>query len=187
MTISTDTDLQSSRAELIETCWAAVKHLGRFGYAEIIHAKNISQYQAAGIVRGWVRAGLIKSQGTGSDNRKLWCAVPTTEVRSMARGRTAEDNLWTAMRGLKSFSPTDLAAHANTDTVSVGLDDAQAYCRALLAAGHLSVARKAQPGRKEAIYRLARNTGPRAPREKRVRAVIDDNTDAVVVISGVAL
>jgi hypothetical protein len=90
------------------------------------------------------------------------------------------------MRGLKSFTPTDLCAHSTSPELVVTVDEATSYCRALCAAGYLGVARKAEPGRREAIYRLARNTGPKPPREKRVRAVIDDNTKDIVVIGQVA-
>ncbi len=185
---------RNTRAELIKACWATACASAYFGYAEIIAEQKISSHQAACIVRDWLRSGLVLPVEREINGRKLWKTIAGTEggfdpsaLKTQTRIRTRDDNIWTAMRGLKSFSPTELAAHANTDTVAVGIDAAQAYCRALLASGHLTVARKAQPGRKEAIYRLARNTGPRAPREKRVRAVIDDNTDAVVVISGVAL
>ena len=79
-----------------------------------------------------------------------------------------------------------LAVAAATPDIEVTLDQAQAYCRSLLAAGYLSVARKAVPGKTEALYRLIRKNGPLPPREKLVRAVIDDNTNAVVVIGGLS-
>jgi hypothetical protein len=87
------------------------------------------------------------------------------------------------MRGLRSFTPTDIAAHASTDLVQVVTADAHAYCRVLLAGGYLRVERKASPVRKqEAIYRLIRNTGPRPPRAARVSAVVDDNTNSVTLL-----
>jgi hypothetical protein len=43
---------------------------------------------------------------------------------------------------------------------------------------------KALPGRREAIYRLVRDTGPRPPRERRVRAVWDENLGEYTYISG---
>ena len=178
---------KATQADIAHACFAIALRLPTFGYAEIAAEQKISMDQATRIVRDWEHAGFLQLLQSGVGVRKMWKVTAGAQIRLQMRpNRSPEDNMWTAMRGLKAFSPTDLAAHANTDTVAVGLDDAQSYCRALLAAGHLSVARKAVPGCKEAIYRLARNTGPRAPREKRVRAVIDDNTDAVVVISGVA-
>ena len=177
---------KATQEAIADACWAVALRLPKFGYAEIAAEQKISLEQATRIVTNWQKVGLTELVQSGPRVRKLWAMKAGASYQAKPKGRSAEDNLWTAMRGLKSFSPTDLAAHATTETVSVAVDEAQAYCRALLAAGHLSVARKAVPGRKEAIYRLARNTGPRAPREKRVRAVIDDNTDAVVVISGVA-
>jgi hypothetical protein len=93
--------------------------------------------------------------------------------------------MWTAMRQMRGgFTPRDLAAHATTEETLVTLETAQDYCRSLLGAGYLGVARKAVPGKTEAIYRLIKNTGPRAPREKRVRAVIDANTEQTILIGG---
>ena len=186
MSPAMQTVTRRTRADLINACWAQVSGLVTFGYAEIAAGQKISHQQAACIVRDWVQAGMVAPLEREPNGTKLWKVTEASEHRVRASTRSREDNIWTAMRGLKSFGPTELAAHANTDTVAVAVDEAQAYCRALLASGHLSVARKAIPGIKEAIYRIARNTGPRAPREKRVRAVIDDNTNAVVVISGVA-
>lgn len=178
---------KATQEAIAQACFAIALRLPTFGYAEIAAEQKISLKQATRIVRDWDGAGSVALVQSGTGQRKMWKVTDGAQQRlQLPPNRSPEDNMWTAMRGLKAFSPTDLAAHANTDTVLVSVDDAQAYCRALLAAGHLSVTRKAVPGRKEAIYRLARNTGPRAPREKRVRAVIDDNTDAVVVISGVA-
>jgi hypothetical protein len=89
------------------------------------------------------------------------------------------------MRQLKAgFGPREIAAHATTEETEVTVEAAQDYCRALLGAGYLAVAKKAVPGKTQAIYRLIRNTGPRAPREKRVRAVIDANTEQTIVIGG---
>lgn len=176
---------KETQSAVADAAWAVAARHPSFGYAEIASALSIGMKQATRIVRGWEKAGFITLIQQGVGLRKMWRAAHPT-IAPSPRRRTPEDNMWTAMRGLRSFTPTDLAAHANTETVAVTVDEAQVYCRALLAAGHLGVARKAVPGKREAIYRLARNTGPKAPREKRVRAVIDDNTDAVVVISGVA-
>jgi hypothetical protein len=173
-----------NREAVAEAAWALALRLPSFGYAEIAAEMKISTEQATRIVRGWDGQGALKLLQSGAGLRKLWQVRPGCDRPAPApRGRSAEENLWTAMRGLRSFTPTDLAAHASTDQVSVAVADAQAYCRVLLAGGYLKVERKAAPARaQEAIYRLIRNTGPRPPRAVRVSAVVDDNTDMVTLL-----
>lgn len=173
------------RADVQAAAWAAASRMKFFGYSEIAVEMHISHEMATRFVRAWSDEGRLIALQAGPGLRKLWRADPAWKPVPVKQGRTADLNLWTGMRGLGSFTARDLAAHASTEEVPVGVDYAQGYCRALLASGHLKVVRKAVPGRAEAVYRLARNTGPRPPRERRVVAVIDDNTDAVVVIGGV--
>jgi hypothetical protein len=66
----------------------------------------------------------------------------------------------------------------------VSIEDARAYCRMLLAAGYMRVVSKAVPGKKEAIYRLFRITGVQAPREKRMRCIVDENLGTAIPIMG---
>lgn len=175
-----------TQAAVADAAWAVALRMTAFGYGEIEAELKISARQAVRIVRGWLDEGLLVAVQSGPGLRSLWKAAPNAARPPRPKARTAEDNMWTAMRGLKSFTPTDLAAHSASPALPVDADAAQAYCRSLLAAGYLGVMRKAEPGRREAIYRLARNTGPKPPREKRVRAVIDDNTNAIVVIGQVS-
>jgi hypothetical protein len=177
---------EQTKADIADAAWAIAQRMTAFGYGEIEAELKIGAKQAMRIVRGWDAAGLLSPVQSGPGLRKLWRVTPEAVRPQATKGRTAEDNLWTAMRGLKSFTPTDLCAHSTSHELVVTVDEATSYCRALCAAGYLGVARKAEPGRREAIYRLARNTGPKPPREKRVRAVIDDNTKDIVVIGQVA-
>lgn len=155
-----------------------------FGYAEVAKAVGITEDWARKIVRSWKAADLLDEVRSGHRIRSLWKVKEGARPVLPAKARSPEQNMWTAMRQLKSFSPRDLAAQATTEETAVTLDDAQDYCRALLGAGYLAVAKKAVPGKGLAIYRLTRNTGPRAPREKRVRAVVDANTEQTIVIGG---
>lgn len=175
-----------TKADVADAAWAVALRMKAFGYGEIEAELKISAKQAMRIVRGWDAGCLLVPVQAGPGQRKLWRISPGTVLPAAVKGRTAEDNLWTAMRGLRAFTPTDLCAHSTSPDLIVTVEDATAYCRTLFAAGYLGVSRKAEPGRREAIYRLARNTGPKPPREKRVRAVIDDNTQAIVVIGQVA-
>lgn len=178
---------RDNRAAVIEAAWAVAQLHARWGYAEISAGVNITLEQATTIVRAWLRDGAIEVlEEVGTSNRRLFRIKPGFEL-VIKRTRSAEENMWTAMRRLRSFTPTDLAAHATTDAVTVEIARAQDYCRVLLGAGFLRVARKAQPSTgREAIYSLARETGPRPPVERRVRAVVDPNTDEVHLIGGAA-
>lgn len=177
---------RENQASVAEAAWGRALQMVQFGYSEISVELGISHDQATRIVREWdTQARLILVQA-GPGLRSLWKADPAFAPKPVKPSRSPEQNMWTAMRQMKSFTPTGLLANgATTEEVEVTLEMAQGYCRALMSAGYLAVTRKAVPGRNEAIYRLTRNTGPRPPREKRVRAVIDDNDNAVVVIGGV--
>lgn len=155
-----------------------------FGYADIALKMGVTEDHARKIVRAWNKDGLLELLRSGHRIRSLWKVRDSARTALAAKSRSPAQNMWTAMRQMKSFSPRDLAAHATTEETEVTLDAAQDYCRALLGAGYLAVARKAVPGKVPAIYRLTRDTGPRPPREKRVRAVIDDNTEQTIVIGG---
>jgi len=172
------------RSEIVAAAWAHALTLDIFGYAEIARAMKIGHDAATRIVRSWAAEGVLDLVQSGHRLRKLWRVRPGRRPALPAETRSAQQNMWTAMRGLQSFTATDIAAHASTAAVAVLPGDAAAYCRALLASGYLRVARKAASGGREAILRLAQNSGPRPPVERRVRAVVDGNTGAVTLIAG---
>lgn len=174
-----------TRAAVAEAAWAVALRLRSFGYAEISVELGISLDRATEIVRAWVEEGACEVTQKGIGLRNQFRPVAGFErAKDPERQGSVPLNLWTAMRGLKSFTPTDLAAHSTTGTVHVTAAAAQAYCQALLRAGYLKVMRTAIPGRRPAIYRLIRNTGPNPPRERRVRAVYDGNLREIVHVCG---
>lgn len=173
------------RAAVADAAWAVAERLGTFSYSDVAAAAHISKDIAKGHIRKWVAEGacqMISEGGRGKGQPHMFRALArrTRAVRTVH----PTQNVWNAMRGLRSFTPTDLAAHATTEDVTVTTEAARAYCQALLRAEYLKVERKAIPGRREAIYRLIRNTGPRPPRERRVRAVVDDNLGQIVHVEG---
>lgn len=168
-----------------EAAFAHAATLPQFGYAELSIKVQMSEAWISKTVREWNERGLVELVQSGHLIRTIWRVKPGARLSLAARSRSPEQNMWTAMRQMKAgFTPRDLAVHATTEEVLVTPEAAQDYCRSLLGAGYLGVARKAVPGKTEAIYRLVKNTGPRAPREKRVRAVVDDNTEQTIVIGG---
>jgi hypothetical protein len=167
-----------------QAAFAHAATLPQFGYAELAIKVQMSEAWISKTVREWNEKGLVELLQSGHLIRTIWKVKDGARLALAAKARSPELNMWTAMRQLKSFTPRDLAAHATTADTETTVDAAQDYCRALLGAGYLSVARKAVPGKVPAIYRLIRNTGPHAPRVARVRAVVDANTDQTVVIGG---
>lgn len=98
---------------------------------------------------------------------------------SPAKSGGGTENMWRTMRMAGQFTPRDVAAMATTDTVTVAESTAKQYCAKLLACGYLRVVQKAIPGKRQATYRLIRNSGPKAPMIQRVRVVFDPNTNSV--------
>lgn len=167
--------------------WCKAVGMKSFGYADISHAMGISVEQATRIVRAWIREGALDEvKAPAGAARALWrCKEDFVRIEPL-RPRSPEENMWTAMRRLPAFSPTDLAAHATSETVEVTPAMAAEYCRALLDAKFLVVARRAAPAmQREAIYRAVGITGVNAPLIKRIRAVCDPNTGEVHVIGRV--
>ena len=161
-----------------EAAWSAAQRLQQFGYCQISSEISCSMTMATHIVRTWLREGRVRvvHLGVSGAARKMFEVLPDHELRALPAIGDSTDQMWTAMRKLVAFTPTDIAAHC---AVVVLVDEAQAYCRLLLAGGYMRVLQKAVPGRKEAIYRLFNVTGIMAPREKRVRCIIDDNLGTV--------
>jgi hypothetical protein len=168
-----------TRRAVADHAWGVALRLKTFGYSELSVEAKIGMERATEIVRGWLREGSVSE-------------VPSTTKRKMYRAdqdfvrlpdRTPEDNMWTAMRRLRAFNPSTIAAHATTDEIKVTVEEAAAYCRALLDAEYLRVSRRAAPNMKrEAEYVLANETGPKAPVPARVRALRDPNTGRVILL-----
>ncbi len=179
-------------ADAKRAAWAVAQRMTKegqpFGYGEIAVALKIRHDRATSILRGWAKAGaLVVVREGGGSMRKLWSVDPAYVPPPAPRHRAAEDNMWLALRSHGSVSPVELAALADTGVTRVTVEEARAYCQVLVKAGYLRVARKADPARGvEAIYRLLKNTGPFAPRARRVQMLHDPNIGTNVEIGGVA-
>ena len=163
--------------------WAVAKRLPIFGYAEIEVEAHVSRPVSVELVTGWLEAGKIRLRPVpGHAGRKMFELVP--EVReALDRSTQMRQQFWAAARRLKTFTPTDLAAHC-TEEVAALPSDASTFAQMLLKAGYLKVEKMASPPTREARYRLIRDTGPKAPRERRVTAVWDENEVRYVHIPG---
>lgn len=188
MSWSINTPVERSRA--YDAAWATACRLKEFNYNQLAAEASISIDLAMGCVKSWERVRAVEFVGIGDKRRKIWRVLAevlphrTRSDGSLIRQATVQGNLWRSMRGLLSFSAVDLAAHSNTPDTEVTVEAAREYCQMLVRAAYLRVERKALPGRREAIYRLIRNTGPRPPTERRVRAVYDGNLEKLVHVAG---
>jgi hypothetical protein len=83
--------------------------------------------------------------------------------------------MWNAMRILKTFSSIDLAFNASTDEHSVAEAEAKSYCGYLCRAGYLV-------GRSEGKFMLVPSmwTGPQPPQIQRTKQIYDPNLKRVV-------
>lgn len=166
--------------------WKAALARPRWTYDEIVGDAGLSYAQVQKLVSRWQEAAAVKAVGVRPDRRTEFSVIDpgafdrkgeVTEAPAAPLRREQSDigNMWTAMRGLATFSPVDLSAQASTDEIEVTIPQARKYCRTLLEHGYLKVVRKAVPGKREPVYRLIRNTGPVAPREVRVTKLEDVN------------
>ncbi|WP_417262601.1 hypothetical protein [Celeribacter sp.] len=183
--------LSEKRAQRMASALSTAKAMGEFTYYDLsakcgMNIRTITGFVkewcalgvATTIVQGGLSKGPVKSRFTLVEDN-----LPKFEKRLMAGRETKHGNMWTAMRGLGTFKALDIAAHATTPKTEVSETDAQAYCQALVQSDHLKVLQKALPGRRPAIYKLVKNTGPRPPREMRVRAVYDDNVEEFAYVA----
>lgn len=168
--------------------WAIARHHAEFTAHELSAASGRTVRYVKDALREWIRGGFVERAGrrgnkalyrlarTEADpNRALRCAIPHAGP---------EDRMWFAMRKCgDAFSARDVAMWSNSAEVPVSVEQAQRYCRVLLATGYLRCTVPADGRGNPALYRLVRNTGPRAPLERRVRAVLDPNRNTVAVVS----
>lgn len=174
----------AARKDEAETrAWAVAKRLPIFGYGEIEVEAHVSRPVSVELVNRWLEKRMIRLRPVpGHAGRKMFEVTPATRDL-MDRVVQLRQQLWTTARGLKVFSGTDLAAHC-TPEVGATKPEVSAYCQMLLRGGYLKVVQLASPPNREAKYRLIRDTGPKAPREKRVTAVWDENEVRYVHIPG---
>lgn len=177
--------------EELHAAFVAVLERDGFTAEDIQRACGVTASVAARYVRNWTRTGIAELARREGHRRYFRIAahargdIAEQRIReAMIGAQSPIGNMWRSMRMMAEFSPTDIAAHSCTDETPVTEADAAAYCRTLVVAGYLRVVRKAIPGQRTATYRLIRNTGPRPPRERRVRAVYDDNLGQFTHVNG---
>lgn len=155
-----------------------VKAADEFTVEGLMQVAGLPLGTARTYVKHWLEEGEIVL--TRKEERTRWyiSAEKRYDPSILGEGeKTPEGNMWRAMRQYRQFSPLDIATVSNAGGIEVSLEKARAYCRALLEAGYLRVLDRAVPGRREALYRLIQNTGPKPPTVRRVSVLHDPNTD----------
>ncbi len=176
--------LDTPKPDVIQAAWDVAEARARRGDPitprHLSAAAHISIVMASTLLRGWLRVGALRKAADWTERRPLYLVVPEDQRPNSPR-RSAEQNMWDSMRGLATFTPIDLSAHATTEDIAVTEKQARDYCQQLLAGGYLRVQRKGTKTRAPE-YRLIRKTGATAPMERRVRAIADPNTGEFHVI-----
>lgn len=170
--------------------WTLAKIHEEFTAHDLAVAAKRSVQFVQKALKDWRKWGYIVDAGMRG-NRKLYRVVkrdagtpPVTDLNGrVIRDGTPIENMWFVIRKSGVFSHHDIAMQANTEDVDVSEELARDYCRMLANAGYLRVERKADGKGRPALYRLVQNTGPRPPREKRIRAVWDDNKQDYTYVS----
>lgn len=163
--------------------WDIAKYRRPFSASDLQGFAAVSVNLARHLVRAWIAEGRVTVAEPGGQGKACIVAVNADwQPRPFDGARTPELNMWTAIRRLKEFTPTDIASHSTTPEVEVTAAEAATYVRALLAAGYVRVRERAIPGRREARYRLIRDTGPQAPVVRRVQVLCDPNERVLTAV-----
>lgn len=173
-----------SKLENREHLWAVARAHEEFDAHELSAASGRSVRYVKDALRDWIDGGYVTRAGTRGNKALFRVTAPEGDPNRRLRCTTLnagpEERMWFAIRKCGAvFGARDVAMWANSDDVPVSVEDAHRYCRNLMAAGYLRCVVKADGRGNPAQYRLIRDTGPRAPIERRVRALIDPNSNAI--------
>ena len=172
--------------------WAALRRL-RTATAEAILAEvggtdsTVRAYMDALVKAGHVErrpdpAGVAKWVYAVAERAPV--IAPSVRPDGQARSHgDQQDRMWRSMKMLQAFTVRDLAITASLKDQPVTELRASKYVHWLLAAGYLVVKQPPKGGRRgtPGLYRLARNTGPRAPQvHHKAGEVSDPNLGTVV-------
>ena len=175
-------------SDLFERMWEAVKDLPEMDW-EAVAARGCAEDTAKRYLRLWLRDGRVRASRVGPSGKRFYrpAHLPPAGLEPVSAEATPEGNMWRAMRSpalRHGFPPTDLACHANAGGVALTVEKARAYCRQLLGSGHLKVRQTAIPGRREALYQILEDTGPRPPKPVRVAGIHDPDTGQFTPVRG---
>lgn len=154
--------------------------------AGVGHRKTIENYLAFLVAEKVVR--ILGTDRRGAMAIHRYSIVNPGDAPPMRRSDSSlgprQQALWMAMRSMGQFRASELAEAASTDTCIIARETASGYIADLLRAGYLAVAGTAPERKQTLIYRLVRNSGPRAPIVMRAeRSCFDLNLMRVVNVN----
>ena len=169
----------SFRSDMERNAWVKVAKLAEFHWSDLVKF-GIAESTAQNFAARWQnngRAIVIRKDMHRKILRNANLEVEPVEEEGSEFDRSANANMWRAMRRLRSFTAMDVAVHSNVGDIEVTTDQAHGYCRTLLNARYLRVVQTAVPGQRAAVYRLINNSGSNPPVRKRVWGIYDPNSD----------
>lgn len=177
----------------MDEVWNAVKDLPEitsrdlariFAMSPDIGRKWLARMADRNMIRRLPRGGRrnVFAPGSNADAQKAARADILEDL-----GDDPQRNMWRAMKVLKQFTPMDIVAVTNGQKTPVTERDAQAFCQLLLKGEYVRVLEEAIPGERPAAYHLARWTGPLPPRERRVKAIWDENQNGLTYVAGIGV
>lgn len=168
--------------------WEAIRaRSGDFTIAGLMDATGANRKTIEDYLRCLIPGGVVEPVGDSQfrliDDRGYHAPRLNRSGKPVTQGAGIE-NMWRSMRGLGQFTALDIAIHSTNAHVIVSEPTAKSYTSMLMRTGYLRVVQKAVPGKRPAIYRLIRNSGPKPPQVQRVKHVFDPNTREVHVPGG---
>jgi hypothetical protein len=179
-----------------EAIWYLIRKCKQFSIIDLeneSYEDKSTDSQAPETIRGYVKA-LTKAnileaipKGEGFSARQYWKLIddkgliaPRVNAQGKLLPETAHQQMWRAIRILKTFTIDTLIASISTKT-KVTVTNTQAYVSALYKAGYLTAAKPANPSQRT-TYKLkpTKNTGPKPPRLYHVKNLYDPNLNQVV-------
>lgn len=175
-----------------QAVWAAIRKHRTFTINDIWDVVDMKRPSIANYVDRLERGGYLSctradrsdrhAENTYKLARDSGHFAPRLKADGSPYPPNATTNMWRAMRGLPTFTATDVQIHASTPETPVKRQTAVVYIRNLVRAGYVRVLRPSVSNGPEAQYKLVNNTGPQAPKIQRVKQVFDPNIGAVTPI-----
>lgn len=171
-------------SELRQAAWNAIEKRAEFTAADVCEAVGASEAWGRKVVREWLAEGLLdtlRKDGMTYIYKARVASDPVPSAFSREREKP-EFAMWRTMRDLRRFKAADVHMQANTETTPLTLERVQKYCTTLAEAGFLAVKVKGIAGKRPAVYAINGRPGPFPPREMRVPAIWDPNSEEFTIL-----
>lgn len=171
-----------------DAIWQAVRaaQAQPFTVSSIAGATGENKRTVSSYFHNLIAAGCMERRGAAP---YLYCLLKDFGVHAPQFNRKGapvltgmgQKNMWQSMRLTPRFTANDIAELSSNDLIDVSLRTVKDYIKHLLAAGYLRVVQKANGAKsQQAVYRLIRNTGPKAPMIQKIKRVFDQNLNKVM-------